>query len=158
MTMYQLPDWLGGGVANLVHGPEANRVTVEPWANGRPCGEHVTLYEFSLTRLPDPDAPTPQQVLATPMPPNDVNAPTVRAYLVAILDQVWREREGFSGKRPFGNSDWDYALYAALGASGYIMYDQDQYGYAGDVDREAGDELIAAAIEALSEEWRPDAA
>jgi hypothetical protein len=93
--------------------------------------------------------PTPQQVLATPMQPNDAGAITVRAYLVELLYEVWRSREGFSGKRPFGNSGWEHDLYESLGRAGYIRYIEDEHGYCEDMDQATGDRLIALAIRAL---------
>jgi hypothetical protein len=39
---------------------------------------------------------------------------TVRDYLFELLIAVWDEGESFSGKRPFGNSGWEYDLYAPL--------------------------------------------
>ena len=44
-----------------------------------------------------------QRVLNLPMQDNDAGAATIRDYLVALVREVWRERDGFSGKRPFGN-------------------------------------------------------
>lgn len=38
---------------------------------------------------------------------NDAGALTVRDYLKALLRRLWLEQEGFSGKRPFGNSGWE---------------------------------------------------
>jgi hypothetical protein len=31
---------------------------------------------------------------------------TIRDYLRILLETLWEEGEGFSGKRPFGNSGW----------------------------------------------------
>ena len=59
-------------------------------------------------------------VLDVPMGENDAEAATVRDYLKDLLSTLWREEEGFSGKRPFGNSGWKYELYAALTAAGLI--------------------------------------
>lgn len=94
--------------------------------------------------------PTPEQVLATPMGANDANAATIRDYLVALLRTVWAEGEGFSGKRPFGNSDWDCDLIAALAHAGHIEspFDEDEDWISGYDERPAR-KLIDAAIEAL---------
>lgn len=99
---------------------------------------------------PVPD-PTGQQILATPMQPNDANAATIRGYLVLLLAAVWRENEGFSGKRPFGNSGWDMELYRALGEAGYIRWILDEDGEIEDFDDETGDRLIESAISALAD-------
>jgi hypothetical protein len=44
------------------------------------------------------------------LPENDAGADTVRDYLKALLLKLWEEEEGFSGKRPFGNSGWKHEL------------------------------------------------
>jgi hypothetical protein len=56
----------------------------------------------------------PAEVLALPMESNDADAETIRDYLVTLLSVVWDGQEGFSGKRPFGNSGWVHDLYAPL--------------------------------------------
>lgn len=97
-------------------------------------------------------AATPDQVLACPMDPttNDAGASTVRGYLVRLLTELWTEQDGFSGKRPFGNSSWDLELYKALIQAGLLEGVVDEDGYVDSVDRDAGDELVHAAIEALA--------
>lgn len=39
---------------------------------------------------------------------------TIRAYFKAQLSALWDEGEGFSGKRPFGNSGWEDVLAGVL--------------------------------------------
>jgi hypothetical protein len=95
-------------------------------------------------------APTPAQILATPMGENDADATTIREYLVALARGAWTEGEGFSGKRPFGSSSWRYEVYAALGDAGYIRYVRDEDGYCEDCDEGLGNELVAAALNALA--------
>lgn len=53
---------------------------------------------------------TPQQVLDLPMDDNDAGAKTIREYLASLVEMLWVEGEGFSGKRPFGNSGWEAEL------------------------------------------------
>lgn len=101
-----------------------------------------------MTEIVDP---TPEQTLALPMDENDSGASTVRGYLIVLLDAVWSERDGFSGKRPFGNSGWQYDLYEALGKAGFILYEWDEHGYCAAADTGRGDRLIAEAIAALAE-------
>jgi hypothetical protein len=96
--------------------------------------------------------PAPAEVLDTPMRDNDAQANTIREYLVELLLQVWIENEGFSGKRPFGNSGWEWELYAAPFDAGHIAGDRDQDGDLDWVDRDAADELITAAIKSLAQE------
>ena len=89
------------------------------------------------------------EVLNLPMQPNDAGAKTVREYLVALAMSVWVENEGFSGKRPFGNSGWAWDLMLPLVKAGLIEGSIDEDGYLDDCDEDAGDALIRAAIAAL---------
>jgi hypothetical protein len=91
----------------------------------------------------------PQEVLNCPMQPNDANAVTVRDYLVAIVRQVWREGEDFSGKRPFGNSSWEHEIFTALGKNGLIDVQFDEYGYIHDFDRSWAHHVVLDAIDQL---------
>lgn len=97
--------------------------------------------------------PTPRQILDCPMDPNDndAGASSVRGYLVELLAAVWREQEGFSGKRPFGNSSWDWEPMGALVKAGLLNGAIDQDGYVDDVDDQRGHELIAQAIQSLDQ-------
>lgn len=80
---------------------------------------------------------------------NQAGAYTIRDYLKALVAAVWQEGEGFSGKRPFGNSGWEYDLYYPL-VRDHIVYGQiDAYGDVVDVDRPHADRLIAEAIRSL---------
>lgn len=64
---------------------------------------------------------TGEQILALPMTPNDAKAATVREYLCRLALGVVLSGEGFCGKRPFGNSDWQVRdLGAALVLGGAI--------------------------------------
>lgn len=88
-------------------------------------------------------------ILDIDMEPNDSGADTIRGYLVGLAYQVWVEDEGFSGKRPFGNSDWKYDVYKALIDAGVVNGTLDEYGYIENFDEEAADKLILSAIVAL---------
>ena len=94
---------------------------------------------------------SPQDVLNCPMGDNDAGAATVREYLVTLLRKIWLEVEGFNGKRPFGNSSWEYEVYEALGRAGLIHVTFDSDGYVDELDRKAGDTLVLAAIDRLGE-------
>jgi hypothetical protein len=65
-------------------------------------------------------------ILDLPMQENDANAKTVRDYMKALLTQVITQKEGFSGKRPFGNSAWEYDMHEALFRSKLVEWDDDQ--------------------------------
>lgn len=94
---------------------------------------------------------TPQEILDVPMRENDANASTIRAYLVALVREVWKEVDGFSGKRPFGNSGWQYEVYDALVTAGHVQGRTDEDGYLEECDTDAADALILTAIDALGE-------
>lgn len=91
-------------------------------------------------------------ILDLPMGENDAGAETIRDYLKELLIRLWHEVEGFSGKRPFGNSGWEYELYNALAKNGVIKSVIDEWGYIdyiSDGEKERADELIFMAIESL---------
>lgn len=99
--------------------------------------------------------PTGIDVLAVPLTKaavsecgNGTNA-TIRDYLVALLRVLWHEGDEFSGKRPFGNSGWQYDLYDSLVAAGLVAAERDEDGDYASVDEAAADKLIHAAITAL---------
>ena len=100
------------------------------------------------------DKPTPQQILDTPMEDNDSGADTIRGYLIALLARVWELGEGFSGKRPFGNSCWESDLYLPLAKAGFIEAKIDEEeGWLDEISRDEerkGDALIAEAIRSLA--------
>lgn len=61
-----------------------------------------------------------QEILDLPMQENDASADTIGNYLKELLSSLWEEGEGFSGKRPFGNSNWEVELYHTLVLHGII--------------------------------------
>lgn len=85
-------------------------------------------------------------ILEVPMQPNDADAKTIGDYLRALLLAVWTEGEGFSGKRPFGNSGWDSDLYIALVKAGIVDGKLDGDGYLEECDEDAANSLIMEAI------------
>jgi len=93
-----------------------------------------------------------QAILSLPLTENDSGAKTVRGYLVALLLELWREKEGFDGKRPFGNSGWEFDIYKPLIAAKIIKGALDNDAYILHVDSAAGDRAINAAICALIHE------
>lgn len=90
-------------------------------------------------------------ILAVPMDPerNDAKAGTIRGYLCELLDVLWSEQEGFSGKRPFGNSGWEYDLYRALIEAGHIKGLIDDEGDIISCDTKRANRLISEAIDTL---------
>ncbi len=94
--------------------------------------------------------PTPQQVLDLPLPDNDADAATIRDYLIALLRLVWRDEQCFDGKRPFGNSSWQYDIAAALVRAGWVTGSIDEDGYVETCDTRQVDALMDEAIRALA--------
>lgn len=91
----------------------------------------------------------PRAVLDLSLGDNDADAKTVRAYFQALLSTLWEEGEGFSGKRPFGNSGWDYDLYKPLVSAGIVPGKIGEDGDLLDFDAKAANAVIFAAIAAL---------
>lgn len=93
--------------------------------------------------------PTGEQILATPMQGgNDAHAETIGQYLRQLLAALWRDEEMFSGKRPFGNSGWQYDVYGALIDAGYVEGELYEDGSVEDLDPYAADALVQKAISA----------
>ncbi len=85
-------------------------------------------------------------LLDLPLRDNDAGAKTVRDYLLALLRELWVEEAGFSGKRPFGNSGWQYDIYVPMMEAGLIDGRLDEYGYVVEMDTEKADALLVSAI------------
>lgn len=94
---------------------------------------------------------TDAQVLALPMRQPNGGPGTVRSYLLTLLETVWREGEMFNGKRPFGNSGWQYDLYLPLIQARLVAGKLDEDGYIDSVDDRTADAMIASAIQSLGE-------
>jgi hypothetical protein len=98
-----------------------------------------------------------QEVLDCPMQENDSEATTIKGYLKALLFTLWDEGEGFSGKRPFGNSNWEddvaFALVKGKFIKGRITSEMEDgevvNEYLEDADYPLMNKLIQRAIEAL---------
>ena len=76
---------------------------------------------------------------------------TVRQYLCRLLAALWEEEEGFSGKRPFGNSGWQREVYAALVGAGFIAGTIDADGCLDRYDRPAAEKYVLDLIELMSD-------
>lgn len=92
---------------------------------------------------------TAQEVLELPLEENDSEADTIRGYLKALLKTLWEEEEGFSSKRPFGNSGWKHDFDKSLIEAGAVKGELDEDGYVEDADDDAVDKIILQAIDAL---------
>lgn len=93
------------------------------------------------------------EILDLPMDENDAGAETIREYLRNLLTEVIVKGEGFSGKRPFGNSGWEYELFTALAKNNKIDHKKTEYddGYVEyyDYDEHRGYTLLLCAIERM---------
>jgi hypothetical protein len=73
---------------------------------------------------------------------------TIREYLRELLLTLWMEEEGFSGKRPFGNSGWQHDVYAPLVKAGFIKGTVDEEWNNVDVaDEEKASKFVQKLIE-----------
>jgi hypothetical protein len=68
---------------------------------------------------------------------------SVREYLIELLRALWIEGERFSGKRPFGNSGWEYDLYKPLIEGGFVEGQLDEDGCVDTVSDLAHDFVVA---------------
>ena len=71
---------------------------------------------------------------------------TIRDYLFKLLMMVWDEDEEFDGKRPFGNSNWDYELYLPLIKNGFIDGKLDEDGFIKYFDNKEAHEYVSGLI------------
>lgn len=71
---------------------------------------------------------------------------TIRQWLAELLLTLWREEEGFSGKRPFGNSGWQWDVAAVLIKAGAITGKLDSDGFVDEADDEELKDVIEGAI------------
>lgn len=81
---------------------------------------------------------------------------TIREYFRLLLTTLWEEGEGFSGKRPLGNSGWEYNLQQVLVENGCVAgeierfeEDDEVYVEVNDVDDAAYMAFIYKMIAAL---------
>lgn len=74
---------------------------------------------------------------------------TIKEYFIEILKRFWEEKEGFSGKRPFGNSGWDWDLFIPLIKAGLIKGELDEDGDIEDFDEKQANEIISNYIDTL---------
>lgn len=73
--------------------------------------------------------------------------PTIRIFLKELLRGVLRDGEGFSGKRPFGDSGWEYELYEPLIRTGVVKGQLDEDGYIKTVDTAAADRILLSLVD-----------
>lgn len=97
---------------------------------------------------------TSVEVLKVAMPlPNDAHESTIGGYLLRMLLELWRHGEGFSGKRPLGNSGWEWDVYRALVIADVVAGHLDDDGFLDGIDNaeiQKADKLITDALTALA--------
>ncbi len=135
--------------------PEGDEELAQAWAALEAAHEETRRRAAAVEALvqipPGGRTMTPRELLDLPLPSNDSGASTVRGYLVALLAGVWREEQGFDGKRPFGNSGWQTDVYVPMMRAGLISGRLEDDYYVMEMDYRAGGELILAAIKTLGE-------
>ena len=72
---------------------------------------------------------------------------TLKEYLKETFLTFIHEGESFSGKRPFGNSDWDWQIYKGLITLDNSLGTLDEDGYIDTVNRKACDKIIVQCVE-----------
>ncbi len=74
---------------------------------------------------------------------------TIGEYLKRVMLRLWEDHEDFSGKRPFGNSGWEYPIYIALVKAKLIEGRLDEFGDPITIDDAAGWKLIDQLIRGM---------
>ena len=75
---------------------------------------------------------------------------TLREYLCMLLTTLWKEKEGFSGKRPFGNSCWEMSIYRLLVDEKVIHGEIDEKDdYLKNCDEKSADAIIKDLIQEM---------
>jgi hypothetical protein len=75
----------------------------------------------------------------------------LKDYLKDLLLTMWREGESFSGKRPFGNSGWQYDVYQAMIKHKHLKGKLDEDGYVDECDTNEADAIIENLIHEIFE-------
>lgn len=89
------------------------------------------------------------EALDRPCKFEDVSAKSIREYMKTLLITLWEEGEGFSGKRPFGNSGWEYDVIKPLIEFKYIKGSLDEDGYVEDYNVKEAFTFIYAMIDEI---------
>ena len=75
---------------------------------------------------------------------------SVGEFFREMMQKLWDEQEGFSGKRPFGNSCWEFPVIRALVIAGAIpgtvTYDEDGYVEDERYDRREAHKFVSGLI------------
>lgn len=91
-----------------------------------------------------------QELLALTFSSGDLNkSVSIREFMQELLLTLWDEQEGFSGKRPFGNSGWTGDMEACLIKAGVVTGELDDDGCIYLFDNKEFDKTIVRIIRAL---------
>ena len=71
---------------------------------------------------------------------------TIREYLKLLLTTLWTEGERFSGKRPLGNSGWQYDVYHQLVKNNFVTGTFNEDDMLEEVDTKEANKLILELI------------
>ena len=74
---------------------------------------------------------------------------SIKTYIKEILKVLWLEPDDFNGKRPLGNSGWQFDLYKAMIKKNIIEGEVDDYGCVDSVNMTDADKLIIDYISIL---------
>jgi len=74
---------------------------------------------------------------------------SIKTYIKEILKVLWLEPDDFNGKRPLGNSGWQFDLYKAMIEKNIIEGEVDDYGCVDSVNMTDADKLIIDYISIL---------
>jgi hypothetical protein len=94
--------------------------------------------------------PNLEAMLKLPIDPDDPEE-TILDYLHKLLKTLWEEGEGFNGKRPFGDSGWEYQLYEPLVRAGFVEGEIDEDGYVEDFNEDIANQLVFGLIDYIFE-------
>lgn len=123
--------------------PPLSKKSLDMLKNSRPC---IIPNDDSDVRFIN----TPKGIGSLEFYCNDLDKKiSIHDYLIELLKALWEEQDEFSGKRPFGNSGWDYDLIGCLIANNIIEGKLDEYGYVIEGDTKKGYALIKEYIESL---------
>lgn len=79
----------------------------------------------------------------------DVEGTSLRVMLKDLLTMVLLQGEEFSGKRPWGDSGWEFDIYRAMVLNGFIKGAVDEYGDIYNYSLAEGDELLMRCVEEI---------
>lgn len=71
-------------------------------------------------------------------------------YMKRLLITLFKELEGFSGKRPFGNSGWEYDIAICLIKNKVINGKLDEDGYVEDINDKQFQEVLLEIIKSIN--------